>query len=439
MEIKKFILLSITVLLGGLALTACSGSDSTDGEIVPPTNELADDSNGKKVSGDSMVVDMLPETRAIKLTEEQKQVAQKINDFTFNLYRAVWQTEKKSNITSPMSVAYIIGMLNDGASGKTAQEMMQVLGLGNDGKTDINEFCKALISQAPQADPSVILQIANLVAANKDIILSDAYRQDMHNFYDAEVTSLDFSQPKSLDYLNGWCNEKSNGMIPTIIDRLSPNDLMVLMNAVYFKAPWTNRFDTKDTKSESFTKGDGNSATIPMMYRRAEILYSNNDIYSSIRLPFGSGDIWSMYVILPAEGKTIDEVVNSFTNLSWDKQKAAGKTIVDIKLPRFSTTSDILLNDIIASLGAPTMFISDKAEFTGISKDQEMYINLIKQKAAIEVSEEGTKTSAVTVARSVGANGSVKTAEFHANRPFVYIIQEMNTNAIFFIGTYMGD
>ena len=175
-EMRKLYLITLSSVVLAF-MTACSGSDSTDGEIVPPTNELADDSNGKKVSGDSMVVDMLPETRAIKLTEEQKQIAQKINDFTFNLYRAVWQTEKKSNITSPMSVAYIIGMLNDGASGKTAQEMMQVLGLGNDGKTDINEFCKALISQAPQADPSVILQIANLVAANKDIILSDGVEQ----------------------------------------------------------------------------------------------------------------------------------------------------------------------------------------------------------------------------------------------------------------------
>jgi len=285
----------------------------------------------------------------------------------------------------------------------------------------------------------VTLQTANIVAANKGIALSDAFKQNMHDYYDAEVTSLDFSQSQSVEYLNEWCHEKTQGVIPAIIDQLSPSDLIVLMNAISFKATWAEKFDTKNTSIESFAKADGSVVTLPMMYRKAEILYSKNEDYSSIRLPFGSGDIWSMYVLLPTEGKDIDNVVASLTNESWEQNKATNKTIVDIKLPRFTTTSDILLNDVIASLGAHSMFDPAKADFTNLCNTDKIAVNLIKQKAAIEVTEEGTKTSAVTVAKSLSVNGSTEKAVFHANRPFLYIIQEMNTKAIFFIGVFAGE
>ena len=102
-----------------------------------------------------------------------------------------------------------MGMLNDGADGKTAEEIANVLGFGNGDKIAINAYCKALIDQAPVQDPRVKLQIANIVAANQGIELEDVFQQDMQNYYDAEVTSLDFGQESSLDYLNGWCNKKT--------------------------------------------------------------------------------------------------------------------------------------------------------------------------------------------------------------------------------------
>lgn len=415
------------------SLMSCSGSDSE--ESVSPSPVQTEDS-GKGKSSDSIVIDMLPATHAIELTEAQQQLVQNINDFAFDVYRTVWQSEKRSNITSPQSLTYLMGMLNDGASGKTAEEIAQTIGFGRNNKSVVNEFCRAFISQAPQADPSVALQIANIIATNKGIELSETFKQDMQDYYDAEVASLDFSQPASVDYLNGWSNRKSNGMIPSVIDELHPTDMLVLMNAVSFKATWTQKFDVKDTEEEAFMKADGTTVSLPMMHRKAEVLYGSNDVFSSIHLPFGSGDAWAMYVLLPNEGKTIDDIIATLGHESWEQAKAAGSTIVDIKIPRFSTTSDIVLNDAIASLGAPSMFVSGDADFSGICNNQQLSIGLIKQKAAIEVTEEGTKTSAVTVARMVGMNGATKTADFHANRPFVYIIQEMKTGAVFFIGAY---
>lgn len=438
------------VLLAMGLLTACSSGNDVVEVPDQPKQEQPKPDNPKEDEPetpdpeDSMVVDMLPQTRAIQLTEEQREFAKKNNDFTFNLYRAVndAQQERKSIVTSPLSVTYVMGMLNDGAAGKTEEEITSVLGFGAGDKAAVNAYCQALIQQAPLADPSVKLQIANIVAADQDVVLEDTYKQNMSDYYEADVASLDFSEPASLDYLNGWCNEKTEGMIPKIIDQLSPEAKLVLMNAICFKATWTEKFDEQDTKEEIFTKADGTAATVPMMYRNALIQYGANDVFSSVCLPFGSGDKYRMYVLLPSEGKSVDDVVNVLTNDFWEKNRPSGNAVVDLKLPRFKTNSDIRLNDLISQLGAPSMFDSEKADFAGISKNyKDLYVSLLKQKAAIEVSEEGTKASAVTVAMIDTTSGPMdyKKATFHADRPFVYLIQEWDTRAVFFIGTYEGD
>ena len=437
--------LMMTILLVGCGTNS---DDELTGNPKNPKKEYPqtpthfteqNDTSGKKTGPDSMVIDMLPKTQYIELTQEQKALVAKSNDFSFNLYRAIHAADnQKSNITSPLSVAYVLGMLNDGAAGNTAKEISQVLGFGATKQT-INEYCKALIDQAPIADPSVILQIANIVAANQDVTLEKDFKNDMQNYYSAEVASLDFSKQSSVDYLNTWCKEKSGGMIPSIIDALSPEDLLVLMNAVYFKATWTEKFDEKDTKDEDFTKADGSTIKLPMMHRNAQIRYCTNDVYTGIWLPFGSGDRWSMKVLLPEEGKTIDDIVKSLTGESWENNLWQ-HAIVDIKMPRFSTKSDIMLNDMVSKLGAPSIFDPQKADFSLMSKNQkQFYVSQMKQKAAIEVNEEGTKTTAVTVSMMAGSNIVNGKGEFHANRPFVYVIQEWSSGAIFFIGTFQGN
>ena len=426
--------LFLFLLMAGTGM-ACQSCSNNEESITDPNSE-----NPPARSIDSMVVDMLPKTRYIELTQEQRALVAKNNDFSFNLYRAIYAAnDKNSNITSPLSVTYVLGMLNDGAAGNTSKEISQVLGFENSSKQVVNEYCKALIEQAPIADPSVILQIANIVAANQKVVLEDNYQKDLKDYYTAEVASLDFSKQSSLDYLNNWCNEKSGGLIPKIIDSLSPEGMMVLMNAVYFKATWTEKFDEKHTQNESFTKADSSSVKLPMMHRKAQVRYCNNDIYTGIWLPFGSGDKWSMKVLLPEEGKTVDDVIASLTNDSWEHQFWQHAT-VDIKIPRFTTKSDIILNDMIAKLGAPSIFDPQKADFSLISKNQkQLFVSQMKQKAAIEVNEEGTKTTAVTVASMQGENFVDGKGDFHANRPFVYIIQEASSEAIFFIGTFQGN
>jgi serpin B len=168
-----------------------------------------------------------------------------------------------------------------------------------------------------------------------------------------------------------------------------------------------------------------------------------------LNLPYGSGDKWSMKVLLPREGKTVDDVIASLNAESWQQLRYSGWTpIVDIEIPRFMTTFETDLIEPLSAMGTPTMFMPGVAEFPNISSNykKDLYVGLMKQKAAIEVDEEGTKASAVTVAEmeatSAGGPWGIEkpmNVDFHANRPFVYVIQEASSGVIFFLGTYRGE
>ena len=413
------------------------------------------DSTGNDRDDGEMVIDMLPETRSIVLTQEQRAFVGKNTDFSFDLFRAISQMPKgkKSSIISPISVTYVLGMLNDGAAGNTAKEISSVVGFG-EGKTQaVNDFCKKLIDEAPKTDPSVTLEIANIVIGNdyRHVGFEPPYVRDMQDYYRAEITNLDFSQKtETLAEVNGWCNDKTHGMIPEILNEseLKANALLLLMNAIYFKATWTEKFDPADTRDKTFTTADGKTQSLPMMHRKALAQYSENDVCTMLNLPYGSGDKWSMKVLLPREGKTVDDVIATLNAESWEALRFSGwNPVVDIEIPRFKTSFETDLIEPLSAMGAPTMFLPNSAEFPNICSNfkQGLYVGLMKQKAAIEVDEEGTKASAVTVAGLVDSAGGPwgiekpMNVDFHANRPFVYVIQEASSGVIFFLGTYRGE
>ena len=425
---KKLLLYAMTVAV----LTGCSSNDDNE------NNE---------------VVNMLPETRGIELTQEQREFVNKNTDFSFNLFRTISQMPEgqNSSIVSPISVTYVMGMLNDGAAGNTAKEITSVLGFGEGDAKAVNEFCKKLIEEAPKTDPSVTLEMANTVISNKikNVMFESQYETDIKRYYGAEMASLDFSKKtEALKQINGWCKKHTDNMIPEILkeEELAEDALLLLMNAVYFKATWTSKFNPKDTKKEPFITESGQKKDLPMMHRKAEILYGENDICTMLDLPYGSGDMWSMKVLLPKEGKTVSDVINSLSATTWRGLLSNTKrSIADIKMPRFSTAFETDLVKPLTVMGAPSMFSSDKAEFPNISSNikKGIYVGLMKQKAAVEVNEEGTKAAAVTVAemliKSAGPSDPPMNVDFHANHPFVYVIQEASSGAVFFIGSYRGN
>lgn len=419
-----------SILLAGM-LTGCGEKDNPTGE------------------SSSRVVYMLPKAQKIELSYDQRQLVMKNNDFSVNLYRTINELdkEKKSNFLSPISVTYLLSMLNDGAAGDTSKEIMAMLGFAGSDTKSINELCKALIDGAPEVDPAVSVDISSYIAANSHlgVQLEDLFRKDMETYYRAEAASLDFSSPDALKTINGWCSKKTDGKIDKMLDELDAQTLLVLMNAVNFKATWVSKFDEKNTQTETFTKDGGKTVELPMMHQEALVRFASNDTYSTLLLPYGGTNAeWYMYLLLPQENKTVKDVLEKIEGLNWTNffwETDIYK--VDIKIPRFKTTSE---NDLIASitkLGAPSIFDPNKADLSKMcSNSKNLYVSKMLQKATIDVNEKGTEAVAVTAAVVDPTEAPQKpkpTAEFHANHPFVYVIQERSSGAIFFIGTFRGE
>lgn len=395
-----------------------------------------------------IVIDMLPKTRSVDLTQEQKEYVKRSNEFALNLYKAViqGQNDNKSTIVSPFSAVYMLGMLNDGSAGKTAEEISTVLGFGKDGKQAINEFCKAMIEQTPEADPSVWLQTANCVVVNdkRHVELQDQFVNDISKYYKGEVMTLNFASAKSLDRINNWSDQHTDGMIPTLMNQLNEDAAMLLLNAISFKATWTEKFDEKDTQIETFTKEDGTTESVKMMHRHAIARVGEGSDFYTLLLPYGSGDKWSMTIFLPKEGKTVSDVVNSLDMSKWSTYayEYPSTRDVDIKLPRFEDTYKADIKNALQRMGVLSMFDADNADLSLICENKRLCVSMMEQTTAIEVSEEGTKTSTVTIAElgdteEYGISGDK--VFFYANQPFVYIIREASSGAVFFIGTYQGN
>ncbi len=391
------------------------------------------------------VVDMLPKLRPISLTVEQQQMRDNNNEFACRLFRTI-NEQKDGNgsiIVSPISVTYMLGMLNTGADGQTRQQITDVLGLGSSVQ-EINEYCKKMIDEAPLVDPSVTVQIANCIDVNSalGLTLVPRFKTDMQNYYDAQIEALDFNKSSSLDKINSWCKKNTDGMIPTILDELNADAAMYLLNAIYFKATWTEKFDPKDTRDMDFTMPDGSTRQHKMMHRKALAAYDKNDLCEMLYLPYGSNG-YGMYVLLPVEGKTVDDVIQGLSAEGVQEQLfEMGPHEVDILMPRFTTSNETLLEQVLSSMGMPLAF-TQYAEFPNMAQGKNLFVSMMKQKAKIEVNEDGTKASSVTISQ-MGETAPPPApqylqVDFHATRPFVYYIIESSTRSIFFMGCYCGE
>lgn len=400
---------------------------------------------------------MVTEPQPITLTEEQQVFAHDNNQFTLNFLKTVSEADRsgKSFIYSPLSITYVLGMVNDAATGLTQQELEQTLGFHKGGIKAVNDYCKKLIEGLPKADKDVTLDIANAIFVNQKYTLIPQFEQDMKDYYNAKAAALDFSSPQTLGKINGWCNDRTKGMIPEILDEVNPDMVSYLLNAIYFKADWASKFDTNNTKNETFTT-ETSTTTLPMMHQNVLISYLKTNTYSAVILPYGSG-LWNMTVLLPEEGVTTDDLIKEvaqssvLNNPGWCE--TGGNVFqgyqVDLKLPRFETTSDTdKLNvdkglvGLMKNMGIKLVFDSDFAEIPNMCDNSNLYISMMRQKAKIMVNEEGSEAAAVTVAggnctTSLGPAEYPK-ATFHANRPFVYVIQERSSGVILFAGKFTG-
>jgi serpin B len=431
---KKSVVWVAIALMMATAITGCT-LDS-DSETSDPIFVICPDGS------DSTLTNEDNELKYISLTRTEQELVNNNNDFAFNLFREIMnkQTREQSEIISPISITYALGMLNNGAAGDTQKQINKVLGFGEAGADGINDFCKKMLTEAPNLDKLTKVMIANTIYMNQGYQLNTDFVSKAKTFYDAEPETRNFADGKTLDVINKWGSDHTLGMIPEVLkeDEFDPTSISYLLNAIYFKGAWAEKFDKSNTNDETF-KGYNSEKKVPMMHQEHEFNYTENELCQALCLPYGN-NAYRMTILLPKEGKTISDVLKTLTNDTWQNYQWMGNAIVDVKLPRFESQSDVKLEEIMSTLGMPNAFNPNLAEFPNFC-NKPTFISMMKQVAKIKLNEEGTEAAAITVIdmKQTAIPSEPQHVSFHATRPFLYVISEQSTGTIFFIGKYVGD
>ena len=361
----------------------------------------------------------------------EKRVAQD-NSFAFDLLNKTMAVSKETNVfVSPLSVSIALGMAWNGANGATKTEMETALKMSGLSVSDVNEYYKVMQTTLPAMDPTTKLSIANSLWYRTGFPVKTEFLKINADNFGAYVREIDFSKTWAKDTINNWCSKKTNKLIPTIIDNISSDMQMYLINAVYFKGIWCNKFNIKATVESDFITDSGVKVKVNMMNQKDTFAYKMDNYAQYLDMPYGN-KAFSMTVILPLEGKSTADVLNNMTAEKW---KSTLSTMTEqqviVQMPRFKLENKYKLIEMLKGMGMKIAFTTF-ADFSNISV-QSLMISEVLHKTYIEVNEEGTEAAAVT------SIGMVTTSmpmfpEFTVNKPFVYVIRERSTGVILFIG-----
>ena len=402
-----------------------------------------------KISSDNDIENEEPKERKdIALTRSQTQLVSSGNTLACNMLKIIASQHSESFIFSPISLEYALAMVNNGAAGETENQIRDVIGFGDRSVKEVNEFYKYLTENLLNVDNTVAMNIANAQVFNTAIGDESKYNKDYKNaltgYYNALFEGYDFAKDnkKALSAINSWASKQTEGMINPLLDELDPYSATLLMNAIYFKGSWADKFDSSFTRKEDFTKGDGAKTKVDMMNQTSNVSYYFDKNCSAISKTYGNG-AFKMTFILPDEGITTAELAKGLDRTALERIiKRNGSEEVIIKIPKFETSFTIELNDMLKSLGMVDAFNPTKADFSSMSSHLSLYISRVLQKARIKVEEKGTEAAAVTVidmklTSAIPSPGEPLT--FYATRPFLYTISEVSTGAILFMGQYNGN
>lgn len=360
------------------------------------------------------------------------------NDFAFDFFKNLQETETADGnlFVSPLSLHMALGMLLNGAENETAIEILKTLKMEGISLADLNDAYKTLLNDMPVADSKVTLGLANSVWFRNNVQVETDFKNVLNKSFNADVTVLEFNSA-ALNKINQWASDKTNGKIKKVLDQLDPSAVMYLLNALYFKGDWAEKFDSKNTQDKAFHLQTGTDKNVKMMYNNDDYAAGSFDKYLFAKLPYGNGQ-FEMTVILPQSGTSITDLLNSFTTEEWTKIKSVvGEQKVNVGLPRFTLNYTIQLNKTLAAMGLNKVF-SNAAEFGKISRSAATAVSFIKQDTYLGIDEKGTEAAAVTTIGMIGSPGPIEPLQIICDHPFGIIISEKTSNTILFMGRIMN-
>lgn len=353
--------------------------------------------------------------------------------FGFKLFSQVLQQQEKNVLISPVSVSIALGMTNNGAHGETQQAMQQTLELEGISLEQMNQANRALLSQLQSADPDVKLTIANSLWAREDVQFKADFRQRNQTFYAADVTTLNFGQPDAVDRINAWVNDQTEGKIPQIVQSINPNDILFLINAIYFKGNWTVPFDPQATINQPFHLADGTVKSHPFMTQHGRYGYLETEQFQAIQLPYGK-QRWQMYLFLPQPDSDLSRFTQTLTPENWQTWIAAFEVRPGtVQLPRFRLEYGLSLVNSLKALGMSIAFDPDRADFAALT-DHPAFISEVQHQTFMEVNEAGTEAAAATSVTVTTRGLPPSPFQLTVDRPFFCAVRDEQTGTILFLG-----
>ena len=368
------------------------------------------------------------------VTNAEKSIASSSGIFGLKLFKTVNDYERDKNIfISPLSVSMALGMMLNGANGNTYDSMKAVLQLNGLNQAEINEAYKNLINILTNIDPKVVFNIANSIWYRNTMQFQQDFINTNKTYFNAEVSGLDFSSPESINIINNWVDQNTNGKITQIITFIPENAVMFLINGIYFKGDWKYQFNKDYTKDDFFTISDNSKVPCKMMEQEGNYKYLSNDLFQAVDLPYGDSS-FSMIVFLPKQD--INSLISQFNDRNWNEWlNSFSLKEGDIWLPKFELNYEIKLNDVLKSMGMEIAF-SRSADFTKIYSPGQVYISNVKHKSYIKIDEEGTEAAAATSVEISLTSSTGGTGKFYMriDKPFIFVIKDNSANSLLFIG-----
>ncbi|HXM17537.1 MAG TPA: serpin family protein [Candidatus Tumulicola sp.] len=363
------------------------------------------------------------------------------NAFGFALLRAVTKGKQANAVLSPVSVGLDLAMVYNGARGQTATEMDAVLQLKGTSPRALNSANSSLEKTLRAPVKSVELDVANsLWSDRRRLALDPAFTKALAAAYAAEIRDVDFSAPATLGAINAWADKETRGKIKKILDSISHQDLLFLINAVYFKGEWSAKFDKKLTVDRDFKSAGGSVKKVPLMQQSGEYRYAETKLFQAIQLPYGDGAL-RMFVFLPDKSSSLAELVETLDAANWSRFTSEfSPRRGHIELPRFSVEYSALLNRPLMELGMRRAFSPQSADlgamFVAGKSRANPFIGFVKHDTYLRVDEEGSEAAAMTTTGIRTTSIRIEPPPFTmvVDRPFFCAIADGRTGALLFVG-----
>ena len=367
----------------------------------------------------------------IPLTEDTRAMVDNGNSFGIDLLSAVGEEKKGNFVISPFSAFMTAAMLANGDGGLSRGQIMRAMGLeGTDADLAIlNDYCRSLSSFLPKVDGNVTCSLANGAWADPDKGFLDTFSGVLSDSFGAECRNISPAGEAGRADINGWVSGKTSDMIPEFLkEPLDDKTTFAIVNAVYFKGEWQNRFDKARTRPAIFHNADGSESEPMQMQFSGKAAVLPTEDYTWVGLKYGNGN-FEMVLAVPNDGNG-DMLSKERLHQMLSELRHLTRADVELKMPRFEVESDIDLVGSLKRMGILAPFDSDLG-LDNISRIPQ-YLKVYKQGVRIEVDEEGSVAAAATIATS-GDMSSDK-FELTVDRPFIFLVRETTTGAILFAG-----